>query len=83
MASTTLTRPPQETTVAQKERCERCRFWKPPTTAMEIKAATDYGKSFVLRRSEGERGICRRYPPAYRSQFPVTLASDWCGEFRG
>ncbi|MBL8687729.1 MAG: hypothetical protein JNL04_01440 [Rhodospirillaceae bacterium] len=82
MASTTLTRPPQETTLRRKERCDRCRYWSVPTTAMDDKAMSDYGKAIILRQREAERGICHRYPPTYRSQFPVTLATDWCGEYR-
>lgn len=80
MASTTLTRPPQETTHRRKERCDRCRYWTEAVSNADRKSLERYGKEVVLER--GERRICRRYPPTYPSLFPVTLATDWCGEYR-
>ena len=61
----------------EKRTCGKCRFWfvKPP-----------------LREHEG--GDCRRWPPSIlpvtvansskrldRTQWPLTLADQWCGEF--
>ncbi len=80
MASTTLTPPPQETMVRRKERCDRCRYWSIASTAAENAALRRYSEEVPLAR--GERGICHRYPPPHRSLFPVTLATDWCGEYR-
>lgn len=84
MASTTLTRPPQETMNARKERCERCRYWlqAPPEDAHALARASMTGPGRSFRPSDNP-GHCRRYPPTYRSSFPLTLAADWCGEFRG
>lgn len=84
MASTTLTRPPQETLNARKERCERCRFWCEFTREEQTALRFDLRK--FARRFGGhanEAGFCHRYPPTYRSSFPITYADDWCGEFRG
>lgn len=80
MASTTLTRPPQETILRRKERCDRCRYWSEAQSYADKKALEYYGKNVLMER--GERAICRRFPPTYRSLFPVTLATDWCGEYR-
>ena len=80
MASTTLTRPPQETTIRRRERCDRCRYWAEASTQADKVALRRYGEEVVLAR--GERGICHRFPPSCRSLFPVTLATDWCGEYR-
>lgn len=38
-------------------------------------------------RQRGPKGVCRRYPPVVTprhndGRFPVTLSSDWCGEWR-
>jgi hypothetical protein len=81
MASTTLTRPPQETTVRRKERCDRCRYWEEPSSRMDRNAIAAYEKA-VHFQPEAKTGMCRRNPPNSRSQSPVTLATDWCGEFR-
>jgi hypothetical protein len=81
MASTTLTRPPQETTSRRKERCDRCRYWEEPASHMDGVAVGIYRRA-IAYREEQKLGMCRRYPPHYRSQPPVTLATDWCGEYR-
>jgi len=85
MASTTLTRPPQETTTRRKERCDRCRYWEEP--AEEEKGMLRYSLSrekFVrrLRFGDSDLGFCHRFPPTNRSGFPLTYGSEWCGEFR-
>ncbi|MGQ9370310.1 hypothetical protein [Azospirillum sp. A39] len=50
--------------------CYTCRFWE--------------GQGV---RQRGPKGTCRRFPPVVTSRspdgrFPVTLASDWCGEWK-
>lgn len=51
------------------DKCQNCKFW-------------DVGK-------RGNRGLmrCRRYPPPGTDSpnadyWPMTLADDWCGEFK-
>ncbi|WP_029006995.1 hypothetical protein [Azospirillum halopraeferens] len=50
--------------------CYTCRFWE--------------GQGV---RQRGPRGTCRRLPPVVTSRspdgrFPVTLSTDWCGEWK-
>lgn len=38
-------------------------------------------------RQRGPKGTCRRYPPVVTprdpdGRFPVTLSTDWCGEWK-
>lgn len=38
-------------------------------------------------RERGPKGVCRRFPPVVTSRrpdgaFPVTLSTDWCGEWK-
>lgn len=38
-------------------------------------------------RQRGPKGTCRRYPPVVTprdpdGKFPVTLSTDWCGEWK-
>lgn len=52
------------------DNCYTCHFWE--------------GQGI---RQRGPKGVCRRYPPTVTprhndGRFPVTLASDWCGEWR-
>jgi hypothetical protein len=54
----------------RQERCELCRWWQ-------------YYEAFK------SRGECHQRPPALvmwdgttESQWPKTIYSDWCGEFR-
>jgi hypothetical protein len=77
-----LTRPPEETTLAQKERCSRCRYWE------------NLDKRPPPRIEDEQLGLCHRYPPVRprstrqfepikRWLFPIAAAADWCGEYRG
>lgn len=50
--------------------CYTCRFWE--------------GQGL---RQRGPKGICRRFPPVVTSRapdgrFPITLSTDWCGEWK-
>lgn len=50
--------------------CYTCRFWE--------------GQGV---RQRGPKGVCRRFPPVVTSRspdgrFPITLSSDWCGEWK-
>lgn len=52
------------------ETCYYCRFWQ--------------GHGLKER---GPKGSCRRFPPAVTPRhpdgaFPVTMATDWCGEWQ-
>ncbi|QJE71702.1 hypothetical protein HHL28_07230 [Aerophototrophica crusticola] len=49
--------------------CYTCRFW------------LGHGV-----RERGPKGTCRRYPPVVTDRapggtFPITLSTDWCGEW--
>lgn len=38
-------------------------------------------------RQRGPKGTCRRYPPVVTprdpdGRFPITLSTDWCGEWK-
>ena len=49
--------------------CYTCRFWE--------------GQGL---RQRGPKGTCRRYPPVVtprspEGDFPITLSTDWCGEW--
>lgn len=56
-----------------KERCDNCRFWK----------------SIRVMGDHGEKGLCRRFPPAVivqetipRPIMPNTYEGAWCGEWQ-
>ena len=90
-----LTRPPQETTVAEKERCSRCRYWQSVYPRSAGAPGLDASRAGMPRKvQDDDLGRCHRYPPArpHSAQrfeplkewlFPVTAAADWCGEYRG
>ena len=57
-------------TVRRTDTCYFCKFW--------------VGQGI---RERGPKGTCRRYPPVptVRSPdgvFPITLSTDWCGEWQ-
>lgn len=50
--------------------CYTCRFWE--------------GQGL---RGRGPKGVCHRFPPVVTprnpdGRFPVTLTTDWCGEWK-
>ncbi len=50
--------------------CYTCRFWE--------------GQGL---RQRGPKGTCRRFPPVVTPRspdgdFPITLSTDWCGEWK-
>ncbi|NYZ12080.1 hypothetical protein HL658_05925 [Azospirillum sp. RWY-5-1] len=50
--------------------CYTCRFWEG-----------------LGMRGRGPKGVCRRFPPVVTprnpdGRFPLTLTTDWCGEWR-
>jgi len=68
------------------ERCDGCRFWN--VTDLEVSFDLDAGGEAAL-------GRCRRYPPVLirvipgdmipdgsEWNAPLTIDSDWCGEFQ-
>lgn len=52
------------------DNCYTCRFWE--------------GQGI---RQRGPKGVCRRFPPVVTPRnpdgvFPITLTTDWCGEWK-
>ena len=79
---------------AQKERCERCRYWENLDRRHSIEPPNlDRRRRAPTAAADDETGICRRFPPSFTGTasaiparargFPITVAADWCGEFRG
>jgi hypothetical protein len=57
-------------TAKRLDTCYTCRFWE--------------GQGL---RGRGPKGVCRRFPPVVTprnpdGRFPVTLSTDWCGEWK-
>ena len=57
-------------TMKRVDTCYTCRFWE--------------GQGI---RQRGPKGVCRRYPPVVTprdpdGRFPITLSTDWCGEWK-
>ena len=46
--------------------CENCMFWSLTNPA----------------HGGNDTGLCRRYPPTVKSEWPRVGQGDWCGEFR-
>ena len=55
--------------IRRSDTCYYCKFW--------------IGQGI---RERGPKGACRRYPPVVTDRypegaFPITLSTDWCGEW--
>lgn len=65
----------------EARRCEACRWW----------ARDNFGRALAGPHCDGSLSECRRNAPVYGGDssnrtrasrlFPLTAASDWCGEY--
>jgi hypothetical protein len=70
----------------QLKNCKRCRFWD-ITDEVEDRQEVDFRQEcrrfppvFIDAFMRGDKDV--NDPPADACMFPITFASEWCGEFQ-